>query len=193
VISVNRANLTYPLVDDLYWVPGSRDSGSLYSASNFYFPSADFSRLIPATTPALVSALQSFIASNPTASCTPGLQAIVDALTASENAPAPRYPEVGDRNVKGVIEFAVGPLEIPHFTPGQPTVYTQIWAGHVRADIAENGYDTPPATLVEAWDPSVGLFTLQFSSTTALTQGQAVTFTIKQGKYAAFADEVTAQ
>jgi len=198
--TINVKRVQYPLnpVDSLYWVSGAPDSAGPYAASCFFFSSADGMRLIPATSnvPALVDALNSIIADNPTAAFAPGLQTIVNQLTADNAPPPPRYPQIGDTGVKGVVLTVYdGPWfeELRSPTPppgwGDPTKWKgPLWCGIVVADVEANNYSTPPAVLVES-GPLTNVFRFQFKSPTEVVVGPC-TFSIVQGENVAVAADV---
>jgi hypothetical protein len=204
MICVSQKSLSYPLdPEQLYWLQSPPSGPAFYSAASFYFASSDSSRLVPALADEerFITALTSEIASLAGFSCVPGLQALLDELTADNTPPAPRYPSVGDTNVLGCVVrvfdapgFLIqqSPTPPPGWTPPPlpaPQVWVPTWSGIVRADLAANGYDTPPATLVEAWSDEIGQFVFQFRSTTAVRCG-ACTFTISQGQNAPIATDV---
>ena len=180
--TINIKNVQYPLDTDsdaLFWVSGAPDSGGPYSPTCFFFSSADGMRLIPATSdlPRLIAALTSFISSYPTASCTAGLQSIVDALTADNNPPAARYPTIGDTGVLGrVVELFSAPWFKLMQSANPPVGWTGTWLGPLWfgicvADIASNNYSTPPADLV-ASGQLYNAFRFRFKSATAVQCGR---------------------
>lgn len=102
------------------------------------------------------------------------LQSTLDALIAAEAPPAPRYPQVGD-HCSGLVVWVQQTLR---FTGARPL--ETIWVGYVQADIAANGYSTPPAD-------GQNYFRFQFISTTPIAGGAAISFDIAQGKYSPYA------
>lgn len=194
MIRANFANLKYPLVDDLYWMTPPRDAGGPYNKDCFWFPSGDGSRLVPATDDEqkFITELGEAIASLSGFACVPGLQSILDDLTADLTPPPARYPAIGDTRVRGrVVRVfdAPGFLQEQSLTPPAgwtpapppaPQEWIPAWTGIVIADIAANGYSTPPAQLVEASSSDVKKFRFQFKSTSPVSCG-ACTFDIAQG------------
>jgi hypothetical protein len=190
-----QQNLTYPLSDDLYWVPGGRDSGPLYSASNFYFASADGSRLVPALSDKqrFITALTTEIAAIAGFSCVPGLQAILDALTESNTPPVPRYPQVGDVDILGVVLGAGKLVTLPDGV-SVPSGLNPFCGGAVQVLIQQDGfvYDTPPAHFVETGSDEIGHWRLGAEAGFQMCRGQLVRFDIFAGLFSAGARNVTA-
>jgi hypothetical protein len=193
MICATAQNVAPPYdTSELYWLQPGRDSWPLYSSSAFFFASEDGSRLVPAMQDEerLVSALTTAITDFVGLDCVSGLQSVLDALTASQSVPAPRWPSVGDTGVLGIVEFVTGPIITPLVFkehPGAP-----MWVGHVRAFFAQNGFDytQPDATRVEAGSPDIGQFNFQFTNLSALTKAQTVAFDIVSGPYAPMASNL---
>ena len=91
----------------------------------------------------------------------------------------PRYPQPGDSGVSGVIQ-GVGHFLAWRKDPDTGEWFRDVptWAGFVRADIAANGYSTPPANEVDDC-----AFRICFSTNTEVRNGQAVRFDIFAGKF----------
>jgi len=199
MISANRNSLTYPLVDDLYWLSPGRDGAPLYSPASFYFVSADGSRLVPAMSdePRFLAALATEINNLTGFACAPGLQTILDALEADNTPPAPRYPAVGDTGVYGrakvfgdegpngfgAVFFWYQQTNVPDwYLPSVPRNIAQqswsrrfpIWAGWVDVSIGDgNSYSTPDANLVASGSTEIGVWRyLQFKQRTPVTSGR---------------------
>ncbi len=174
----DKTRLSYPLVDDLYWLAPARDAGEFYSPSNFYFASSDGSQLVPAikSKTRFISALTTEIASLAGLDCVPGLQKILDGLTASEVVPAPRYPQIGDVAVYGYVMYERHGGLWRTFRHGS---YIPICVGAVLVDISCNSYDTPPSTLANANSDEIGVWRLQFTiENSTVERGQLVMFDI---------------
>lgn len=191
MIVTNLTNVQYPLsLTDSYWLQAPRDGAPFYSPTSFYFASADGSRLVPAMADEerFITVLTTEIASLAGFSCVPGLQSILDKLTADNTPPAPRYPSIGDTNVNGRVEVVYsGPafiqLQSRSATPPpgwQGPWQGPLWFGQIVADIAANGYSAPPARLVEAYSDEIGQFRFAFKMSTAVQCGPC-TFSIEQG------------
>jgi hypothetical protein len=185
MISGSPNSLAAPYnTNQLFWLTPPRDGWALYSPASFFFASADGARLVPAMSDEerFVSALTEAIGQYTGYSCVSGLQGILDKLTADNTPPAPRYPQIGDTNVRGrVVEVFDAPWFITRQQSTPPPwwskPWTPVWMGIVITDIGSNGYSTPPANLVEADSGEVGQFRFQFSNGSAVVFG-ACTFDI---------------
>lgn len=179
MISVAKTRVQYPLdLSQLYWLRLGRDSAPVYSPASFFFASPDGSTLLPAMNDEarFISALGDAITSLGNLPCFSGLQQLLADLTAANEMPAPRYPQAGDTDVSGHIVWVR--MTTSYFsTPTIPPPRPPIWIAMVRADIAANGYSTPPANADIQFDFLV-------RNSTELLAGQAVVFDIVQGKFA---------
>jgi hypothetical protein len=193
MISAAAQNLRAPFDRTaLYWISPPRESWSLYSPAAFFFASDDGARLVPAMKDELrfISALTTAITDLAEFDCVDGLEKILAQITAVDAPPPPpRYPSVGDTGVSGVVE-GVGYFlaRRKDADTGQWVRDIPTWAGFVRADIAANGYSTPPANERDDY-----AFRICFSTGIEVSNGQAVTFNIEQGTYAPMATNVVPQ
>jgi hypothetical protein len=187
MLCVSAKNAVAPFdVTQLYWVQNKGLAATNPAA--FFFASADGSRLVPAIydEERFLAALTDAVGQFADYPFVFGLQQLLDILTASAEPPAPVYPAAGDADVSGSVLWVVQLTKYipdPWFPP--PWVdLPPIWVGVVLADIAANGYSTPPAN-------SNIQFQFLFRSTSEICAGQAAHFDIAQGKFALFATNIT--
>src|ERR1700728_1348918 len=149
MISANQNTLVAPFdASQLYWIMSAPSGATFYSPASFYFASADGSRLVPAMQDEtrFIAALTDAVAQYAGYSFAPGLQKILDALTADNTPPAPVYPQIGDTNVLGTLgDVSIFPAQ-PHANPPVPQMYFAM----VEAEVEGNGYTTPDANAMAA-------------------------------------------